>query len=1206
MRSLLSFVWTLIIVVSTSAAMAPALAQQADREAIIKRYQDFIASGNYPAALGEAQKFGALIKPNDSMNAFPLVLSAYVYTAQGRYADAEPLYKRALAIVEKARGPDHPDVATPLTGLAHLNSLQGRYADAESLYKRALAIVEKDRGRDHREVANALNGLAEVYHSQGRYADAEPLLKRSLTIAEKALGPDHLDVATSLNNLARNYIDPGRYADAEPLLKRSLAIMVNARGPDHPNIAHPLNGLAWLYIDQGRYADAEPLLKRALAISENALGPDHPAVAMSLDNLAHRYSVQGRYADAEPLIKRALAILEKALGRDHPDVAKSLNNLARNYSDQGSYAEALPLVQTTIAHGGAYPFVAVPVLFGAQGHGLISAAQALDDALNVVQEASQSSAAAAVSNLAVRLAAGSDRLAQLVRKDQDLAAEAQTLDKRILAAVSKEPAKRDGVAEQRTRDRLAAVATERQALRTVFAAEFPDYTALSDPWPLTVKDIQGLLSDNEALVLWSAGDKQSYVFALTHDNSAWKTIPLGAQTLSEKVAAFRHGLDVEALGRGLERVECAQAEADRRGLSRIECSEAITAECAQASANDRGMGRIECRRELFDLAVAHELYITLLGPVEALVKGKRDLLVVPSGALTALPFHLLVTEKPVVAVPASRNPKDLAIYRDAAWLLKRQTITVMPSVSSLKALRVFARKYRATKPMVGFGDPIFDPDELKAPVEQRTANRTATQTRGYGEFWQGVAGDRAKLSSLPRLPDTADELKAIAANLGAAASDIHLRAEASVTTVKRTPLADYRIVYFATHGLVAGDVKGLAEPSLALTIPAQPSDFDHGLLTASDVAQLKLNADWAVLSACNTIAGDKPGAEALSGLARAFFYAGARALLVSHWSVDTNAATRLTISTFDYLKADPTIGRAEALRRAMLAYMSDASDPRNAYPAFWAPFEIVGEGGMVLAGQVVTLPVPEAAKLPISQMAPAVGEAERAWAATRDTPSPAVLEAFIKRFADSFYADLARERLEALKASTKPAGAKEARLTDPADPLRLGLVTDCDRLAALPSDSGRAIGVVGIALDKIDIAPALAACNEAMRQYPNVARFAYQAGRVASAQKDYAGARKLFESAVAMGSSIGMTAVGSLYANGWGVPLDYAEARGWFEKAAAAGERNAIYNLGSLYAYGRGVPRDYADARRWFEKAAAAGMEEAKTALKQLGSGKPR
>src|SRR6202007_407121 len=135
------------------------------------------------------------------------------------------------------------------------------------------------------------------------------------------------------------------------------------------------------------------------------------------------------------------------------------------------------------------------------------------------------------------------------------------------------------------------------------------------------------------------------------------------------------------------------------------------------------------------------------------------------------------------------------------------------------------------------------------------------------------------------------------------------------------------------------DVGGVGEPALALTLPKQPTEFDDGLLTASEVAQLKLNADWVVLSACNTVAGDKPGAEALSGLARAFFYAGARALLVSHWAVDSNAATRLTTSPFDLLKSDPNLGRAEALRRAELAYLSDPSDPMNSYPALWGPFE---------------------------------------------------------------------------------------------------------------------------------------------------------------------------------------------------------------------------------------------------------------------------
>ena len=310
---------------------------------------------------------------------------------------------------------------------------------------------------------------------------------------------------------------------------------------------------------------------------------------------------------------------------------------------------------------------------------------------------------------------------------------------------------------------------------------------------------------------------------------------------------------------------------------------------------------------------------------------------VPSGALTALPFHLLVTQTPAAAVP-----EQLAGYRDAAWLIKRQAVSVLPSVSNLKTLREFSPREQGRKPMVGFGDPIFNPDEAKTAGGQRSAG--AATTRGYTAFWQGAEIDRSALSRLPRLPETADELKTVAARLAAPVDDIHLRADASESTVKRMPLSDYRVVYFATHGLVAGEIKGVGEPALALSPPKAPSDADDGLLTASEVAQLKLNADWVVLSACKTSAGDKPGAEALSGLARAFFYAGARALLVSHWAVNSYAAARLTASTFDILNRDPKLGRAEALRRAMLAYMNDASNPKNAYPAYWAPFIVVGEG----------------------------------------------------------------------------------------------------------------------------------------------------------------------------------------------------------------------------------------------------------------------
>jgi CHAT domain-containing protein len=166
----------------------------------------------------------------------------------------------------------------------------------------------------------------------------------------------------------------------------------------------------------------------------------------------------------------------------------------------------------------------------------------------------------------------------------------------------------------------------------------------------------------------------------------------------------------------------------------------------------------------------------------------------------------------------------------------------------------------------------------------------------------------------------------------------------TVSGVRSAALEQYRVVDFATHGLVAGEVNGLSEPALVLSLPDNPTADDDGLLTASRVAKLNLDADWAVLSACNTAAGDKPGAEGLSGLARAFFYAGARALLVSHWPVQSDAAVKLTTGAFTELAKHPSIGRAEALRRSTRALIADHSQAGTADPSVWAPFVLVGEG----------------------------------------------------------------------------------------------------------------------------------------------------------------------------------------------------------------------------------------------------------------------
>jgi CHAT domain-containing protein/tetratricopeptide (TPR) repeat protein len=896
---------------------------------------------------------------------------AGVYLHQGKYAEAEAQFKRALSIKERKFGKDHPEGAVLLSNLAVVYAREGKYAEAEMIERRALAIVEKKLGMDHPSVATSLRALASDYADHGNYTEAEALYRRALAIYETKLGNDHPDVAETLTGLASVYEEQAKYAEAETLFKRALGIQEAKLGSEHPTVANTLNALGYMLVFRvhGRYAEAEGLFKRALAIREKALGENHPDVAQSLSNLGLVYAAQGEYDQAEAGIKRALAIREKAWGENHPDVALTLNNLASLYATRGDAENALAYSRrataaliahaaTDTAAGGQndktgelieqraeYFRLHVANLAAAGRKGIEPQSSLAPEGLEIAQWAGSSSAAGAVQQMAVRFAAGNDALANLVRERQDLAALWRDRDKTLVGGLSKPEQNRSTI--EGLRKELSEIEKKSAAASARLEHEFPEYAALTNPKPLKASQIQALLGGDEALLFWLVGNKESYVFALTREAFEWKTIPLGAPVLSEKVTAFRHGLDVDALRRGLERVDCTQAEADKRGLSRVECGQALAKECEEAE--KRGLAREDCTtaqgpRGLFDLVLAHELYAVLIGPVERLLRDKRHLIVVPSGALTALPFHLLVTEKPGAAVPQVKAPRDLAAYRDAAWLLKRHAVSVLPSVANLKALRMFARKDLGSKPMIGFGDPIFGP-EAAPEASQRTAQARALVTRSYTDYWQGAGIDRSKLAqALPRLPDTADELKAVAQKLGAPASDIKLRKDASETNVKRAPLADYRVVYFATHGLVAGDIKGLAEPSLALTIPKEPSDLDDGLLTASEVAQLKLNADWVVLSACNTIAGDKPGAEALSGLARAFFYAGAHALLVSHWAVDSNAATRLTTATFDIMKSDPQLGRAEALRRAMLAYMNDATGPLNAYPALWAPFVIVGEG----------------------------------------------------------------------------------------------------------------------------------------------------------------------------------------------------------------------------------------------------------------------
>ena len=305
------------------------------------------------------------------------------------------------------------------------------------------------------------------------------------------------------------------------------------------------------------------------------------------------------------------------------------------------------------------------------------------------------------------------------------------------------------------------------------------------------------------------------------------------------------------------------------------------------------------------------------------------------------------------------------------WLARDHAITAIPSVSTLKALRTTKPGDAQRQKLIGFGDPYFNEREADEAAKEAAAaleppvDPNPPSDPFLGEEPPGppvgvrrgpTTSDFSEaLANLPRLPDTAEELRAIAAALGVdPRASLRLGKDANEQVVKTTNLSPFRIVAFATHGLMADDIEGLDQPALALTAPKVADIQGDGLLTSEDILALKLNADWVVLSACNTAAGSGAGAEAASGLGRAFFYAGARALIVTNWSVQSTSASALIADIFRRQGADPQLSRAEALRQAMMGLVDgpgfvdgcgqDAVQLRP--PAILArPTRSIGEGG---------------------------------------------------------------------------------------------------------------------------------------------------------------------------------------------------------------------------------------------------------------------
>jgi CHAT domain-containing protein len=440
-------------------------------------------------------------------------------------------------------------------------------------------------------------------------------------------------------------------------------------------------------------------------------------------------------------------------------------------------------------------------------------------------------------------------------------------------------------------------------------------------------ELREILRREEALVVIVSGTDASFAFAASREQLRWVRLDIGAYAIERMTATLRCGLDLQQWG--------------EQGHRRCE-------ELTGAGARPLKLP--------FRLDVAHELYRVLFGPIEDALAGKQLVLTL-SGPLASLPPQALVTAAPAAALPPTFDG-----YRGVAWFGREHAISVLPSVASLLSLRRNAARAHAPEPYFGLGDPVLsgNPSCQKIIVPKscpRSAVQVAENSRRSGvdgsaavrDYSRGPLADVTALRQLCPLPDSALELQCVAKSVGASPKDLLRGRDLTVGAVKRARLDRYRILHFATHGLLAGQTERYlsqtSEPALVMTPPSSSTPEDSGLLTASDIAQLKLNADWVVLSACNTAAGERISGEALAGLARAFFYAGARTLLVSHWAVVSGVAVLLTNRAFEEMEHDSAIGPAESMRRSMVALMDQAQKPAFAHPQFWAAFVVVGEGG---------------------------------------------------------------------------------------------------------------------------------------------------------------------------------------------------------------------------------------------------------------------
>jgi CHAT domain-containing protein len=792
---------------------------------------------------------------------------------------------------------------------ARASAGQSAFAAAEREFRKALELQVRLYGEDDMATNDVLLDLAVTVSNQGRHDEAEALIRRAAPIVEKS--PKPADRARMSGYQAFVAANKGSSEEALMLARAAAAqwrdIVAQAAGtgsrslsqlPGMTNgfeaeLAMALNLEAGMLLRTGDVTGAYAGAAEAALIIKRVDGEPSWWESDTLVTLGNVSSAQGRLSAAEAYLKKAIDLRKQAFGEGLATLQARVA-LGRAYQAEHMNVSAIIVFREAIAIAKTLPRDTAPI----RADDIIPFAEA------VVEEAARYSDPSAKLGLFTEVFDAFQMVSSPVF-DRTMALTSARLStqtpglsdllQRLDSAMQKEAGQRLQLATEQARSVEDRSAEAEEQYSTEIAAQGKIIAEVRknivDKFPdfSSLTDAKGPNLDQ---LRGRLGVDEGMLVYLVGKKTSFVQLVTRNKTIVAPVPVGSAALEtvVARLRRGLE----------------IEGS----------SVND------------FDLDAAHGLYQDLFAGLKDEIADLKRLVIVPAGALANLPLGVLVTKPPA-----------LGQYVSAHWLTNDFDISYSPTITSFVNLRSTRLVGQHARKLLAVGNPVL------APL-QRVAAQEAAFASVISSCQSGDIIPPELLRSLASLPDTANEIYNVSKALGGNASDILLGGQATEPALRARNLADYRILYFATHGLLPGEIRCQSQPGIVLTPPSEPAEthFGDGLFDASEIAALPMTADLVVLSACNTAASGKAdGGQSLSGLAASFFRAGAKSLLVSHWQVPSAATGALMSSMFATLSKTPNMSVDTALRTAQLG-LSKA--PGFAHPFFWAAFVLMGDGAI--------------------------------------------------------------------------------------------------------------------------------------------------------------------------------------------------------------------------------------------------------------------